>query len=261
LSPLPDPAGQAPAVDLPSAQTPQESAENADAPAGDGNHAGASMALAGGPDEPIQPGAAEPPADLSAAMATPAIPAAAADAAQEAQEAPALSFMRDARPASRWQGVWGQRLLGVLASLLSLLLLAQWLHQEHDHLAAAQPAWTPALQKICRALRCSVEPLQQIESLAIDAADFSKLGADRYHLSFTLKNSSRLALALPSIELTLTDVQERAVIRRVLSPQDLAALSGELPGNSEWPVNSTLRIASDAGLPAVVGYRLLAFYP
>ena len=104
-------------------------------------------------------------------------------------------------------------------------------------------------------------PLQQIESIAIDSAAFSQIASGHYRLSFTLKNSAHLMLALPSVELTLTDIQDRVVVRRVLSSQELAATSDDLAANAEWPVLVDLRLQTDVSAPAVVGYRLLAFYP
>lgn len=97
--------------------------------------------------------------------------------------------------------------------------------------------------------------------MAIDSATFTKLGPDRYRLSFVLKNNDPLMLAVPSIELTLTDVQDQVVVRRVLSPRELAATSERLAAASEWPVAVNLRMTPDVSSSAVVGYRLLAFYP
>jgi len=172
-----------------------------------------------------------------------------------------LSFMQDAGPSSVWhhpraRGVWGG-----LVVLLVLGLAGQWVYQDHDRLAASRPQWLPALEVVCGALHCSMGPLQQIESIAIDSAAFSQIASGHYRLSFTLKNSAHLMLALPSVELTLTDIQDRVVVRRVLSSQELAATSDHLAANAEWPVLVDLRLQTDVSAPAVVGYRLLAFYP
>jgi hypothetical protein len=145
--------------------------------------------------------------------------------------------------------------------LLTLTLGAQWIYQEHDRLAAARPQWTSALETICIPLHCSVKPWQQIELIAIDAAAFNKLGDDHYRLSFTLKNAARMMVAWPSIELSLTDVQDRVVVRRVLSPTELAAASDYLAASAELPVVVNLRVAPEVSAPPFVGYRLLAFYP
>lgn len=172
-----------------------------------------------------------------------------------------LSFMRGAGQSSAWHHPWARRVWAGFCVLLVMGLAGQWVYQDHDRLAASQPQWRPALETLCNALHCSVAPLQQIESIAIDSAAFSQGAPGRYRLSFTLKNTAGLMLALPSIELTLTDVQDRVVVRRVLSAQELATVADHLAANAEWPVAVDVRLQTEGSVPAVVGYRLLAFYP
>ena len=172
-----------------------------------------------------------------------------------------LSFMRDDEQTSARHHLLAQFALVILAGLLTLALGAQWIYQDHDRLAAAQPQWKPALDAICNPLRCSVKSWQQIESIAVDAVAFSKLGGDRYRLSFTLKNAASVMLAWPSVELTLTDMQDHVAVRRVLSPSELAGASDHLAASSELPVVVNLRITLEASDAPFAGYRLLAFYP
>ena len=110
-------------------------------------------------------------------------------------------------------------------------------------------------------LNCSVRALQRIDALVVDTASFNKIQTDVYRLSFTVKNLSGLALALPSVEVTLTDLQDQVVLRRVLSPQDLSVAADILAAGTEWPVSAAVRVVSDAATPRVVGYRVMAFYP
>ena len=173
-----------------------------------------------------------------------------------------LSFMRDDARSSVGAHAGSSRVWAGLGGFVLLLALAgQWVYQDHDRLAAARPQWQATLESVCKLLHCSVVPLAQIESIAIDAATFSQGTSDHYRLSFTLKNTSDLMLAMPSVELTLTDAQEQAVVRRVLSPAELAATADHLTAHAEWPVRVNLRLQIDTSAPAVVGYRLLAFYP
>jgi predicted Zn finger-like uncharacterized protein len=172
-----------------------------------------------------------------------------------------VSFMQRAAGSSFWQRRAVKALLWLFAIWLGVGLAGQGVVQERDRLAAWHPELKPVLQVMCQVLACSVGPLQQIESVAVDSAAFYTLGADRYRLSFTLKNSARMAVALPSIELTLTDALDQAVIRRVLSAAELAVDSDRLGPAAEWPVTMVLKVNPGAGMPKVVGYRLLAFYP
>ena len=99
----------------------------------------------------------------------------------------------------------------LLCVLLGLGLLAQWVYQERDRLAAIRPDLKPTLEVFCRPLNCSVRALQRIDALVVDTASFNKIQTDVYRLSFTVKNLSGLALALPSVEVTLTDLQDQVV--------------------------------------------------
>jgi hypothetical protein len=72
----------------------------------------------------------------------------------------------------------------------------------------------------------------------------------------TLRNRSDLTLALPSIDLTLTDANGRLVARRALAPRDLRAADVIAP-RAEAP----LQVMLSAGTPSVVGYTVEIFYP
>ena len=172
-----------------------------------------------------------------------------------------LSFLNPARGPSFWQRPLVRVVLLLLCVLLGLGLLAQWVYQERDRLAAMRPDLKPTLEIFCRPLNCSVRALQRIDALVVDTASFNKIQTDVYRLSFTVKNLSGLALALPSVEVTLTDLQDQVVLRRVLSPQDLSVAADILAAGTEWPVSAAVRVVSDAATPRVVGYRVMAFYP
>jgi hypothetical protein len=171
------------------------------------------------------------------------------------------SFMSRADKPVFWHRKLVRVFLSMLGSALCVSLAGQWVYQERDRLAVMYPSWHSGLTQFCDAAGCAIRPLQQIESIAIDSAAFSKVGRDQYRLSLTVKNQANFPLAMPSIELTLTDLQDQAIIRKILLPHDLAALSDHLAPVSEWPVAVTVAVAPEAKTSAVVGYRLLAFYP
>jgi hypothetical protein len=64
------------------------------------------------------------------------------------------------------------------------------------------------------------------------------------------------------LELTLTDLQDQPVLRRVLQPVDLdPAAPKAIAPRTEWTSNLTLVVAPGANPARIVGYRVLAFYP
>ena len=92
-----------------------------------------------------------------------------------------------------------------------------------------------------------------------DSSSFSKLRGDGYRLMFTLKNTAGFEVAMPAMELTLTDIQDQPVIRRVLQPQEFGGNTVSLGVLSEWQAQLTL--SASGGGQRIAGYRLLAFYP
>lgn len=160
-----------------------------------------------------------------------------------------------------------KRRLGALWALLSLLALAllaaQWLRHERDGLAASQPALRPAISKLCELTQCFVGPPRRIDAVRIDGSSFTPSGqGERYALAFTLRNAAPTSVAMPSIELTLLDGNERAVVRRIFHPADFRAPAQmNARGQQSGQLLLALQAPSEARAPAVVGYSLLAFYP
>lgn len=172
-----------------------------------------------------------------------------------------VSFVRQARRRAFWKRPAMRRLLAVVGVLLAALLALQVAYQDRDRLALAQPALRPVLEGLCGLLHCTLGAPRQIESIVIESSGFNRLRNDTYRLSFTLRNTAAVPVATPAMELTVTDAQDQAVARRVLTPADLgAAGAAVLPATGEW--SRSVGIALDAtGAARVAGYRLLAFYP
>ena len=181
---------------------------------------------------------------------------------------PELSFVRDAQRKAFWKRPLVRVLLGLVFLLLLTALLLQWVLQQKDNLAATDPRLAPFLQALCGPLNCTIRPPRRIESLLIDSSSFRKTGPDMYSLSFVLKNNSAAVLEMPSLEVTLTDIQEQALVRRVLAPREFGATTAALAAHGELAGVITLKVAGEPvpGAPLVpplpvTGYRVVAFYP
>lgn len=172
-----------------------------------------------------------------------------------------LSFMRKTRQPSRWHRPLVRATLLVASLLLILGLALQLLVQERDRIAAVEPGLRPLVEEICLLLSCEVRPLRQIESVVIDSSAFSKIKGDLYRLSLTLRNSAPTDLAMPAVELALTDTLDHALIRRVLQPEDLGVKGGVIRAASETQATLLLTVKTNGNGERVAGYRLLAFYP
>lgn len=182
-----------------------------------------------------------------------------------------VSFVRDARRKAMWRKPGVRMTLGISGLVLAAMLCLQVLVQQRDSVVAMEPALMPLVQGLCAQLHCDVGPLRRIESVVIDSSSFNKIDSDSYRLSFLLKNTGNAAIAMPSLEVTLTDTQEQALIRRVLSPAQLGmratllAAGGEAAGAVVMQVTGSDGLFASADVPVnpsrVAGYRVLAFYP
>lgn len=218
----------------------------------------------------VSPGAADTTAEAVADGGDPSLfataperrtpPAAYAsdDDDDEAELDPEVSFVRAARRRAFWRRPMVRLLLSLVVLALLAALGAQVAYQERDRLAAMVPQSRPALNWACSWIGCDVAPARQIADVIIDSSSFNKGRGDSYQLALTLKSRANIPLAMPAVEVTLTDTQDQPVLRRVLLPTDMAA-PAELPPRGEW--SASVSVIVTTGGARVAGYRLLAFYP
>jgi hypothetical protein len=172
-------------------------------------------------------------------------------------------FVTAGEGAAFWQRAGVQRAMVWVAALAAVLLVVQVLHQERDLIAARQPSMRPVLAALCGLTGCELSALRQIGDITIDGASFAReKSGDAYRLNFTLRNAAAVPLAMPAVELSLLDTQERAVVRRVLLPSEFGA-PAVLPARAERTASLPLALGGPeaAALPPVAGFHLLAFYP
>lgn len=172
-----------------------------------------------------------------------------------------LSFMRGYGERSKWSHPVVRSILVILCLLFAVSLLLQVMVQERDRLVAGEPAMRPVLDSMCAVLGCKVEPLRQIDAVVIDSSSFTKVRADVYRLNVTLKNTIAMDVATPALELTLTDMQDQPVIRRVIFTGDYGVQQGVLRGGAELSASMPISVRMPGSSERVSGYRLLAFYP
>jgi predicted Zn finger-like uncharacterized protein len=149
------------------------------------------------------------------------------------------------------------------AVLATLVLVLQVLRHERDALAATQPGMRSVLAALCQLSGCELSPARRIDAIRIDGSSFTpEREGGGYRLLFSLRNASPTALAMPAIELSLLDGNERPVVRRVFQPAEFGA-PGVLGPRAEHAATLALalKLPESGGVPPVVGYSLLAFYP
>ncbi|MDF3835565.1 DUF3426 domain-containing protein [Cupriavidus basilensis] len=176
----------------------------------------------------------------------------------------APDFLRHARERDPGPARRRRVLLRLAIGLLAIAALAQGTYLARSQLAGRLPVLRPAFEAICAPLRCDVAPWRDIDALRIESSQLQKQDedSDAYLLAVTLRNQGRATVALPAIELVMTDLQDQLLLRRVLQPADYLeadqqafAIHG-LRAGTELPLRVRFRSQQ-----AAANYRVLIFYP
>lgn len=212
-------------------------------------------------------------ASVEAVEAAPAIePLEEADEAEGIEESALPAFLQSDRTARRARWRWA-----ALAIVLGIVLGGQILVAQRSEVAAMLPSLRPLLSAACQPLGCEVGYPRRIEEITIASSELQPIGAskDQLLMVVALRNHASTELQWPGIELTLTDVQDRPVARRVFLPADYLA-STIADRNSAQPGPAGLALASNAeplvrlGVDvaalnargrSAAGYRVAIFYP
>jgi predicted Zn finger-like uncharacterized protein len=151
-----------------------------------------------------------------------------ADAAFAADEAPAaeaaeVAFLKDTRPSRGFSIVFGGGSL-----LLAVLLLLQAAVVFRSELLMRWPELRPRLVDICELYGCTVGWPTRAEVLAVVGTELQAVpGTDILELTAVIRNRAAYRVALPAVEVALTDTTNRMLARKVFAPVDYLASSGE----------------------------------
>lgn len=149
---------------------------------------------------------------------------------------------------------------GVGAFLLVAAISAQLIYFLRNDLAVQFPQLRPHLAKMCEMLDCRLTLPRDTKQVLILGSDLQTESQGNLALAVTLANRAKHAMAWPVLELTLTDIKDQAVGRRVFAPSEYLP-SPELESAGMQPlaeVPLTLKLQT-RGIKAV-GYRLQMFY-
>lgn len=169
-------------------------------------------------------------------------------------------FVRQARRRAFWRSGAMRVVLALSCLVLTLTLLGQWVVQERNVLAVRYPAAAPGIGLLCQAVGCEMGPVRQIESVVIDSSNLVRRLGNFYAFDLVLKNNASMPVAVPALELSLTDSRDNVISRRVFLAEELPGAPTMLP--AQGSVSMSLRLTiNDSGLSAMTGYRALVFYP
>ena len=192
----------------------------------------------------------------------PAAGAGTSDEAQQIAEAAAPAFLREADAEKKRRRTV---LFGIGALLLAIVLLAQLAAAFRSEILATFPQARPALTGLCKVFRCTVGWPARGDLLAVVGSELQALpGTSAFELTAVVRNRGNVTLALPAIELTLSDTLNRTVARKVFSPSDY--LAGERDPQAQLlaglaaGADLTVRIAFEARGLNAAGFVVYPFY-
>jgi predicted Zn finger-like uncharacterized protein len=167
-------------------------------------------------------------------------------------------FVRQAERAARWRTSRYRAALAVAVLIAAGALVLQVTMAYRDLIAARWSVLRPPLALLCSGVGCRIEPPRQVNALVVDSSGLVRVNlTSTYRLSVVLRNRAPIELALPAVDLTLTDARGEVIARRVLDAAELGADQRSLPGGGELSLQALLAV----GDRAVSGYTIEVFYP
>ena len=151
----------------------------------------------------------------------------------------------------------------LVAVLLVLGLAGQVTFHFRSELAVSFPVLRPWLESFSHVFDSPLPLPMHAELVTIETSDLQTDAArgNLLVLNATLRNRAPYGQAYPLLELSLTDVQDAAIARRVFTPKDY--LPAKIPADRPFPGNSdvAIRLWIEASEIGAAGYRLFVFYP
>jgi predicted Zn finger-like uncharacterized protein len=142
------------------------------------------------------------------------------------------------------------------AGVLVLAFLMQWVVVQRNWLVAEEPALRPVLSALCA---CEVTWPREPEAVLIESSSFTESPQGGYTVQLRLKNTQHHPVAMPALELSLTDLQDQVLVRRVFTAEEL---SDKDHVQALRDVRSTLNFDLDEKVSQrVTGFRAFVFYP
>ncbi|MEJ0003247.1 MAG: DUF3426 domain-containing protein [Pararobbsia sp.] len=123
-----------------------------------------------------------------------------------------------------------RRVLGwIVALLLLILLLAQLAWWQREPVMTRWPQTAGLYRQACAKLGCVVLPPRNIDQLQIETSALTETAqTNQFELTMSIHNRAALALAWPTLEISLLDANQHLVIRRVVTPAQYLAAGTDL---------------------------------
>jgi hypothetical protein len=158
-----------------------------------------------------------------------------------------------------------RRALTIACGPLALMAAIQFGLTLRNDALEAWPSLRPSLARACAVFGCTVGWPTHAELLTIVGSELAAIpGTDVIELDAALRSRANFIMALPAIEVTLTDTQNRTIARKVFLPADYLASSGEPSSRIDEGLapgtDLSLRLVFEARGLSAAGFVLYPFY-
>ena len=172
------------------------------------------------------------------------------------------NFVSRSRTKRRQRRSVRQALMAVLA-LLVLGSIVQGAYFWRDQLAARAPVTRPTLEWLCLQVGCRVGLPAQIDAVSIESNELvsSNLLKNNFVLTLLLRNRATLAQRWPAIELTLLDVNDKPLLRRVFEARDYLPSGVDAARGFTQNSEQNAKVTFELVQQKAANYRVYLFYP
>jgi predicted Zn finger-like uncharacterized protein len=158
-----------------------------------------------------------------------------------------------------------RRILAAACVPLALAAAGQFALALREDALEAWPSMRPLLVGACEVYGCTVDWPAHADLLTIVGSDLAAVpGTDVIELNAAIRNRAPFTMALPALEVTLTDTQNRTIARKVFLPADYLASTGEPSSRIEEGLapesDLSVRLVFEAQGLNAAGFVLYPFY-
>jgi hypothetical protein len=158
-------------------------------------------------------------------------------------------------PSRRWPWVIGSAvMLIVLSAQIAYFFTAQ--------VIAEIPEAKPLLLQYCDLVRCAVALPKNAELMHIESSDLEAVPQQGNFITLhaLLHNNASYNQAYPELELTLLDLEEKVIARRVFHPADYLKTSEDEKSGIAANRDASIKLHLDTTNLKPSGYKLFLFY-
>jgi predicted Zn finger-like uncharacterized protein len=158
--------------------------------------------------------------------------------------------------------LWKNGLAVFLLLLLLLSALLQTVYFLRAEISWRYPSSQAYLKLACKKIGCDIALAKQINLLVLDDTDLleDELRVGLMHLSSTIVNQAAFSQAYPTIELILTDLDDKTKFQRTFRPNDYLVDANQV--SAGLAAGQTLKLTLPLAKPdePIAGYRVRLSY-